>query len=185
MKETPITAQEIRYLAEPYSDYIRAIDMRMDKAHRQELAYYDRETETLYINGPLLPKAPVWAAYFCVFHTLHYAYMYHNAAALSPAVRRSMDYRVLDKGWCMRWHKGTWRVVRVDLALDWEDVRRNMPCERAAVQEATEQAFDLLSWDLDRDKLHQLAQLYAPLRPVDEAQFDALFAAIDRAVAQQ
>ena len=172
-------------MAQPYMADIADIAFEVDSAHRQDLVYYDRQSGILCVNGTLLPQAPVWAAYFCVYHALQYAYMYAHSDQLPPSVAQSLDYLIMHDGRCARWTNGHWHYVRLTDLYDWENARRNLPCELWAVQEAAEQAYDLLTCDLDRDNMHRFAVLYAPTKPFGQEQYTALFAAIDKAIKQR
>ena len=179
----PITKREVALLLAPHRAYYTKVSFDVGEGHTQDFAYYDRETGIMHVNGPLLPQAPVWAGYFYLYRALAYAQMCKETYRFPLDVQDSLPYAILGNGRCAKWVDNKWVYCRLDGDVDyWDRAITNMPYELEAVEYAVGEAYDLLSYDLDRDNLHMLAQMHAPRKPFEKSQYAALFSRIDATI---
>lgn len=178
-----VTPKEIRLLVQPFAEDFATLSFAMDPTHAEEFARYDRQTGVLHINAALLPQAPVWAVYFYIYKALRYAHQCRLPDRFDAAVQRSLPYAIWGIGKCAKWDGKRWLPCKIEGDKEFfEEAWRSLPYEMECVEYATYEAYDMLSWDSDRDNLHLLAQLHAPRKQLDDKALADLYGHIDAQV---
>lgn len=180
MNNQPLTKREIRELCADFADrYEVPVTVRFGT---EQTSRYLRACATLLL-GTDMAMAPAWAGYYQLLCLLRGAHQIHHPHAYAPLVARSVDYTVGTDGTCARWCSDGWRTVHMaewQTPADWRAAADNLPCRVEAAEWAAEEAYDLMTNDVERDNLHQLHYWSMPKTSYDATRYTALFDAIDR-----